>query len=56
MNKFLSSLREETVSFDEAISGVYFMRLQQSFAPLNDGSSIHATTPESRNNIGVIAC
>ncbi|HJD66437.1 MAG TPA: hypothetical protein LFV91_05290 [Rickettsia endosymbiont of Bembidion nr. Transversale] len=34
------SLREETESFDEAISGS-FARLQQSFAPRNDEKIIH---------------
>ncbi|MGI4752185.1 MAG: hypothetical protein ACRYE8_00455 [Janthinobacterium lividum] len=34
-------MREETESFDEAISGS-FARLQQSFAPRNDGKMIHA--------------
>ncbi|QQV75030.1 hypothetical protein H6P87_00575 [Rickettsia tillamookensis] len=46
-----SSLREETASFDEAISGVcyYFMRLPRRFAPRNDDSGIHAIMP-ARND------
>ncbi|WP_341787990.1 hypothetical protein [Rickettsia endosymbiont of Lasioglossum villosulum] len=37
-------MREETESFDEAISGS-FTRLQQSFAPRNDGKITHAIIP-----------